>query len=105
MSAHRAWPLYVMAVLWLRYLTEINKSTEEVPAELLENEQTRKAISLVEKSTMSEGQLYAYELLDVYPRRGGPHRDKIFMTLQSMPTPGECFHTAWGLHRLSFIFH
>lgn len=78
MSAHRAWPLYVMAVLWLRYLTEINKSTEEVPAELLENEQTRKAISLVEKSAMSEGQLYAYELLDVYPRRGGPHRDKIF---------------------------
>ena len=61
MSAHRAWPLYVMAVLWLRYLTEINKSTEEVPAELLENEQTRKAISLVEKSAMSEGQLYAYE--------------------------------------------
>ena len=50
-----------MAVLWLRYLTEINKSTEEVPAELLENEQTRKAISLVEKSAMSEAQLYAYE--------------------------------------------
>ena len=50
-----------MAVLWLRYLTEINRSTEEVPAELLENEQTRKAISLVEKSAMSEGQLYAYE--------------------------------------------
>lgn len=50
-----------MAVLWLRFLTEINKKTQEAPAELLENEQTRKALSLVEKSAMSEEQLYAYD--------------------------------------------
>ena len=50
-----------MAVLWLRFLTEINRSTDEVPSELLENEETRKAVSLVEKSAMSEAQLDAYE--------------------------------------------
>ena len=33
---------------------------KEAPAELLENEQTRKALSLVEKSAMSEAQLYAF---------------------------------------------
>ena len=50
-----------MAVLWLRFLTEISEATEEAPVELLENEETRKALSIVEKSAMSEGQLYAYE--------------------------------------------
>jgi len=50
-----------MAVLWLRFLTEINEETQEVPAELMENEQIRKALSIVEKSAMTEAQLYAYE--------------------------------------------
>ncbi len=50
-----------MAVLWLRFLTEISEATEEAPVELLENEDTRKALSIVEKSAMTEGQLYAYE--------------------------------------------
>ena len=50
-----------MAVLWLRFLTEISEDTQEAPIELLENEATRKALSIVEKSAMSEGQLYAYE--------------------------------------------
>ena len=50
-----------MAVLWLRFLTEIAEDTIEAPAELLENEATRKALELVEKSAMTEGQLYAYE--------------------------------------------
>mgnify|MGYP002621798076 FL=1 len=50
-----------MAVLWLRFLTEIDEKTDEVPEELLENEDTRKALSIIEKSSMSEGQLYAYE--------------------------------------------
>jgi len=50
-----------MAVLWLRFLTEINENTDEVPAELLENEQIRKALSIVEKSAMTESQLYRYE--------------------------------------------
>ena len=43
-----------MAVLWLRFLTEINRKTDEAPAELLANEATRKALSLVEKSAMTE---------------------------------------------------
>ena len=50
-----------MAVLWLRFLTEISEDTQDAPQELLENEATRKALSIVEKSAMSEGQLYAYE--------------------------------------------
>lgn len=50
-----------MAVLWLRFLTEISEDTQDAPIELLENEATRKALSIVEKSAMSEGQLYAYE--------------------------------------------
>ena len=50
-----------MAVLWLRFLTEINEDTDEVPAELLENEEISKALSIVEKSAMTEVQLYAYE--------------------------------------------
>ena len=50
-----------MAVLWLRFLTEINKKTQEAPAELLENEDTRKALSLVERSAMNEAQLEAYD--------------------------------------------
>ena len=50
-----------MAVLWLRFLTEINEETDKVPAELLENEQIRKALAIVEKSAMTESQLYTYE--------------------------------------------
>ena len=50
-----------MAVLWLRFLTEIAEDTVEAPVELLENRDTSKALSIVEKSAMTEGQLYAYE--------------------------------------------
>lgn len=50
-----------MAVLWLRYLTEINEETQVAPKELLENEQTRKALEIIEKSAMSEAQIMAYE--------------------------------------------
>ena len=50
-----------MAVLWLRFLTEISEDTDEVPAELLENEEISKALSIIEKSAMTESQLYAYE--------------------------------------------
>lgn len=50
-----------MAVLWLRFLTEINLSTVTAPAELLENELTCKALSIVERSAMSEAQLNTYE--------------------------------------------
>ena len=50
-----------MAVLWLRFLTEIDKDTEEAPAELLENPETSKALKILEKSAYNEAQLYAYE--------------------------------------------
>ena len=50
-----------MAVLWLRFLTEISEETTEAPAELLANEAIRKALGIVEKSAMSEAQLNAYE--------------------------------------------
>lgn len=50
-----------MMVLWLRFLTEINASTEEVPAELLENPDTCQALKMLEKSAYNEGQLEAYD--------------------------------------------
>lgn len=50
-----------MAVLWLRFLTEINEKTKEVPAELLENPQTNKALREVQKSAFTEAELLAYD--------------------------------------------
>ena len=50
-----------MAVLWLRFLTEISEETQVAPKELLENDQTRKALEIIEKSAMSEAQIMAYE--------------------------------------------
>ena len=50
-----------MAVLWLRFLTEIGEDTKVAPKELLENEQTRKALEIIEKSAMSDAQIMAYE--------------------------------------------
>jgi predicted transposase/invertase (TIGR01784 family) len=51
-----------MAVLWLRFLTEINKSTEEVPQELLENDEIRQAVELVQESAYTREQLMGYDL-------------------------------------------
>ena len=50
-----------MAVLWLRFLTEINRDTSEAPEELLENPDTKKALQILEKSAYSYEQLYAYD--------------------------------------------
>ena len=50
-----------MAVLWLRFLTEINTKTEEAPAELLANPDTAKALKILERSAYTEGQLIAYD--------------------------------------------
>ena len=50
-----------MAVLWLRFLTEIGEKHNGAPSELLDNELTSKALGIVEKSAMSDAQLYAYE--------------------------------------------
>ncbi len=45
----------------MREVKRMRCSSAFPPAELMENEATRKALGLVEKSAMTEGQLYAYE--------------------------------------------
>lgn len=50
-----------MQVLWLRYLTEINEKTREVPEELLANPQVKKAVTALEESAFTEAQLLGYE--------------------------------------------
>ena len=61
-----------MAVLWLRFLTEIDRDTDEIPAELLENPETSKALKILEKSAYNEAELRAYEYYwdAVYNERG-----------------------------------
>ncbi|MBP5338019.1 MAG: Rpn family recombination-promoting nuclease/putative transposase [Prevotella sp.] len=61
-----------MMVLWLRFLTEIDRDTETVPAELLENPDTNKALKILEKSAYNEKELSAYEYYwdAVYNERG-----------------------------------
>jgi len=46
--------------LWLRFLTEINERTKEVPKDLLENELTREAVGYMERAA------YTIEQLDIY---------------------------------------
>lgn len=50
-----------MAVLWLRFLTEINEETTVVPDELLQNPETSKALKKVEESAYTEHEMDAYE--------------------------------------------
>lgn len=50
-----------MQALWLRYLTEIKDDTDEVPSDLLENPQIRKAVSAIEESAFTDEQLRGYE--------------------------------------------
>ncbi len=50
-----------MAVLWLRFLTEIDANTKEVPAELLDNPDICKALEEVKVSAFSEEELRAYD--------------------------------------------
>ena len=50
-----------MQVLWLRYLTEIDENTREVPEELMANPQVKKAVVALEESAFSEAQLLGYE--------------------------------------------
>ena len=66
-------PVYEkMAVLWLRFLTEIDGNTSEVPTELLEAPETSKALKILEKSAYTEAELNAYEYYwdAVYNERG-----------------------------------
>lgn len=50
-----------MAVLWLRYLTEINEQTRKAPQELLDNPETRKALDIVEESAYTDVQMAYYD--------------------------------------------
>jgi len=50
-----------MQVLWLRFLTEIDENTREVPEELLENPDVKRAVEIVEESAYSEAEMYAYD--------------------------------------------
>ena len=50
-----------MQVLWLRYLTEIDEKTKEIPAELLANPEMAKAVSEIEESAYTEEELLGYD--------------------------------------------
>ena len=50
-----------MQVLWLRYLTEIDEHTRQIPEELLESPEIRKAVTALEESAFSPAQLLGYE--------------------------------------------
>ncbi|WP_455970442.1 Rpn family recombination-promoting nuclease/putative transposase [Bacteroides congonensis] len=50
-----------MEILWLRYLTEIDEKTLEVPEELLENPEIKKAVTVLEESAFTPEQLLGYE--------------------------------------------
>lgn len=51
-----------MQVLWLRFLTEIDEKTHEVPNELMENEEIKKAVDVLEESAFIPAQLQGYDV-------------------------------------------
>ena len=50
-----------MMVLWLRFLTEINEETKEVPADLLNDPEIGKAVEELEISGFSDAELWVYD--------------------------------------------
>ena len=50
-----------MQVLWLRYLTEINEKTVEIPKELTANPDINEAITQLRESAFIPAQLLGYE--------------------------------------------
>ena len=50
-----------LAVLWLRFLKEVNENMRSLPQELLDNEDIRKAAELCEEGAFTPEQLAAYE--------------------------------------------
>jgi predicted transposase/invertase (TIGR01784 family) len=50
-----------MQVLWLRFLTEINENTQEVPAELLENAEVSEALEIVERAAFNDEEMRTYD--------------------------------------------
>ena len=49
------------AVLWLKFLTEINENTTQVPQELLDNPETSKALETVEETALTKEERLAYD--------------------------------------------
>jgi len=47
--------------LWLRFLTEVNENTKEIPQELLDNALTREAVGYMERAAYTKEQLAAYD--------------------------------------------
>jgi predicted transposase/invertase (TIGR01784 family) len=50
-----------MQVLWLRFMTEINENTEQIPDELLEQPEIQKAITFVMEASLSTAEKQLYE--------------------------------------------
>jgi len=50
-----------MAVLWLKFLTQIDEDTTVVPQDLLDNPETSKALETVEEAAMTKNELLAYD--------------------------------------------
>jgi predicted transposase/invertase (TIGR01784 family) len=55
------WADRKMAVLWLRFLNEVEESNRHIAQELMNNSDIRKAIDLCEEGAFTEGELAAYE--------------------------------------------
>lgn len=55
------WADRKMAVLWLRFLTEINEKVRQAPAEMTEDHLVAKALSIVEESAYSDAELYTLD--------------------------------------------
>ena len=50
-----------MMVLWLRFLTEINSNTKDIPSDLLNDPEIGKAVEELEISGFSDAELRAYD--------------------------------------------
>ena len=55
------WPERKMAVLWLRFLTEINGATRSAPPELEANPQVNKALRMVEVAALTPAERAKYD--------------------------------------------
>ena len=50
-----------MQILWLRFLTEIDENTREVPEELLENTEVNEALEILERAAFTDAEMRAYD--------------------------------------------
>ena len=58
--------------LWLRFLTEVNENTTEIPQDLLDNEEIREAVGYMKRAAYTKEQLLAYDKwkIDMLTERG-----------------------------------